>query len=286
MASDLIYDVGMHNGDDTHFYLSQGFRVVAIEADPRLAEEATQRFRTELRAERLRILNVGIAESSGMGEFWICDECSIWSSFDKRIPARNGSRYHSVMVPTRRFGEILDEHGTPFYLKIDIEGYDQICVKDLIGRPLPPFISVESECVGEDQDLSDSEALATLELLHQVGYRKFKLISQADFSAEPMADVIVVMRRLVRSAAYGKLRALRVALLARALTTESRLRRKHRYDFRAGSSGPWGEDADGRWMTFELAARLYLKARRRHFKYFQKWGHVKYSFWCDWHARY
>lgn len=38
MDRDLVYDVGMHNGDDTAFYVSQGYRVVAIEADPAQAE--------------------------------------------------------------------------------------------------------------------------------------------------------------------------------------------------------------------------------------------------------
>ena len=37
---DLIYDVGMNNGDDTAYYLSLGFRTVAIEADPELVEQA------------------------------------------------------------------------------------------------------------------------------------------------------------------------------------------------------------------------------------------------------
>ena len=31
--ADLIYDVGMHRGEDTAFYLRKGFRVVAVEAD-------------------------------------------------------------------------------------------------------------------------------------------------------------------------------------------------------------------------------------------------------------
>ena len=34
---DLVYDVGMHKGEDTEFYLRKGFRVIAFEADPDLA---------------------------------------------------------------------------------------------------------------------------------------------------------------------------------------------------------------------------------------------------------
>ena len=32
---DLIFDVGLHRGEDTEFYLKKGFRVVAFEANPR-----------------------------------------------------------------------------------------------------------------------------------------------------------------------------------------------------------------------------------------------------------
>ena len=38
MKRDLIYDIGMNNGDDTAFYLIRGYRVLAIEANPELAE--------------------------------------------------------------------------------------------------------------------------------------------------------------------------------------------------------------------------------------------------------
>jgi hypothetical protein len=33
---DLIYDIGLHKGEDSEFYLKKGFRVVAIEALPSL----------------------------------------------------------------------------------------------------------------------------------------------------------------------------------------------------------------------------------------------------------
>ena len=36
----LIIDVGMHNGDDTAFYLAKGFEVVAVEANAALVEAA------------------------------------------------------------------------------------------------------------------------------------------------------------------------------------------------------------------------------------------------------
>ena len=41
--SDLIYDIGMHEGEDSEFYLLKGFRVVAVEADPDLCQAAAER---------------------------------------------------------------------------------------------------------------------------------------------------------------------------------------------------------------------------------------------------
>ena len=34
MQKDLIYDIGMHNGENTEYYLKRGFRVIAVEANP------------------------------------------------------------------------------------------------------------------------------------------------------------------------------------------------------------------------------------------------------------
>ena len=62
---DLIYDVGMNNGDDTAYYLSLGFRTVAIEANPELVEQAKARFAREIASGRLIILNIGIADREG-----------------------------------------------------------------------------------------------------------------------------------------------------------------------------------------------------------------------------
>jgi len=180
---DLIYDVGMHNGDDTAFYLHQGFRVIGIEADPQLADLARRKFSTEVGSGRLTILNVGIAERTGTGTFWICDGKSVWNSFHEKLACRVGQQYHSIEIHTQRFCEILDEYGVPFYLKVDIEGSDYLCLRDLAGGPLPRFISVEAECIGDDDDLTNGEPLANLSLLSLLSKKgsKKELTKRAPF---------------------------------------------------------------------------------------------------------
>ena len=57
---DLIYDVGMHKGEDTDFYLRKGFRVVAFEADPDLTGYCRKRFKEFLDSGQLKIVEGAI----------------------------------------------------------------------------------------------------------------------------------------------------------------------------------------------------------------------------------
>src|SRR5207249_2342062 len=117
----LIYDVGMHDGGDAAFYLSKGFRVVAVEANPALVERARLRFASELESRRLTILNVAITLEAGPVEFWVSEKNDGWSSLDRRAASRQDSRCHPIILEGKLFGDILAEYGVPYYAKIDIE---------------------------------------------------------------------------------------------------------------------------------------------------------------------
>jgi FkbM family methyltransferase len=278
-----IYDVGMHDGTDTIFYLHQGYAVLAIEADPVLAARAAERFAPAVQSGQLHVLNVGIARHTGSATFWICEDNSVWNSFDETIASRNGSRHHPVTIETRRFEDILGTFGVPTYLKIDIEGFDALCVEDLDRQALPRFISVESECVGDGVTLTASEATAMLTRLRDAGYTRFQLISQEDFRTATYPDRWRVARRLVDSAAFGKLRVLRLAPIAERFSHRERMRARHRYEFPCGGTGPWGPGLLGRWVDYETARSTYLGLRD---EYFRNAEAKSYSFWYDWHATY
>ena len=165
----LIYDVGMHNGDDTAYYLWRGFRVVAIEPNPELVATAANRFRREIEAGYLKILNVRIAAEEGELPFWVCKTDSRLSSFAP--PLDRFYAAHEIRVPCRKFRSILDDFGVPCYLKVDIQGNDFLCIEALDPGELPKFLSVEFA-------LSDMPLVA---LMHERGFNQFKCISQTHF---------------------------------------------------------------------------------------------------------
>jgi GDP-mannose 4,6-dehydratase len=88
VIEDLIYDIGMHNGNDTAYYLYKGYRVIAIEANPVLVERAKKRFADEINNNRLTILNVGISDKPGTARFYVNNAESEWSAFNFEIAKR------------------------------------------------------------------------------------------------------------------------------------------------------------------------------------------------------
>ena len=63
LVNDLVYDVGLHKGEDSAFYLAKGYRVVAFEANPDLTSMCRARFSSEILAERLTIVEGAITAS-------------------------------------------------------------------------------------------------------------------------------------------------------------------------------------------------------------------------------
>jgi FkbM family methyltransferase len=282
LRPDLIYDVGLFDGGDTAYYLFRGYNVVAVDANPLMVEKARSRFAREIQAKRLTVLNVGISETRGTETFWISDVPN-WSSFDRTIASRLGTAQRPVSVSGVPFSQLLAQYGVPHYLKIDIQGNERLCVDALKGTRLPKYISVAAENVGDATVLSDEQAVAMLDLLRNVGYQRFKLVNQSDGWRSVRSNAVArFWMRIVTSADRGWLRVRGLSRIAHKFSDSGRIAALG-YAFSPHSSGPWGDDVPGPWMTFEKARSTYLRERRSHFS---REGMPLYSFWHDWHATY
>ena len=213
----VIYDVGMHNGDDTAYYLRKGHKVVAIEANPALCDVARRRFADRL-GDDLEILNVGVAKEPGELEFFIHRRNSALSTFVPPRDAANAELWERLPVPTARLSDIVRERGEPHFVKIDIEHLDAVALDDLRNAGIvPAAISVEAH------------SFDVLVALFRMGYAKFKLINCGR-----------VHRR------YG----MQMIRLGDGTMSE------HRFPPR--SSGPFGEDLPGDWLSASKIAYLYF----------------------------
>jgi len=165
--TDLIYDVGMNTGQDTDFYLRKGFRVVAIEANPLLVRDCRVRFREPEQSGRLTVVNIGVGKQAGRFTFYVNQTHHEWSSLIESIGTRGGA-FETQDVDVVTLDTLLDTHGVPYYLKIDIEGMDNAAVRS-VGQiaDRPHYISVET-----------GPGPAWIDSLHEISYQWFKLIDQ------------------------------------------------------------------------------------------------------------
>src|SRR5215469_5903117 len=137
----IVFDVGLHNGDDAAYYLSLGYRVVGIEASPALAERAKERFAEQIRQARITVVNAGILRQPGLFTFYRNLVDDGWSSFDPERGKRGKWEEIEVRCVTTR--SLFEEYGTPFFLKVDIEGTDLQALDSLTPEHCPAYVSLE-----------------------------------------------------------------------------------------------------------------------------------------------
>ena len=175
LADDLVYDVGLHRGEDSAFYLAKGYRVVAFEANPELVASCRSRFATEIAGGRLTIIEGAISASTAATVRFYEHPNSVWGTTDEKWVARNlvlgGSR--PVDVPVVDFAEAIRRTGMPSFIKTDIEGADRLCLEALLTfHQRPRWLSIEAS--------KDWAGLETeFSLLEQLGYDRFAIIQQA-----------------------------------------------------------------------------------------------------------
>jgi FkbM family methyltransferase len=228
MQTDLIYDVGFHSGEDTEFYLTKGFKVVAIEADPGLYQAGQERFSGAIESGCLTLLNVAVAETSGPISFFASDN-DVWGSIRRDAAKRNqrlGAGFREIIIEGRRFGEILRQFGVPYYLKVDIEGADLLCLEALAEfENRPKYVSIEAEV-----DVL-SGIRHEISVLSGLGYTRFKIVRQGHV---PLQSCPLP----AREGQYVE------------------------YKFPYGSSGMFGEEAPGEWLSGDQAVETYRKIVR------------------------
>lgn len=247
---DLIYDLGAHNGDDTAYYVAEGFRVVSVEANPVLAGRLRQQFA----GAPVTVVEGALGESSGITTFWVNEDYDEFSSIDEAVGGRTPN-HHSIQVAGITMTDLQREYGVPYYLKSDIELADIHCLRQLTPDDLPQYISVEAH------------RLEYLTILYALGYREFKCVDQSHHNNPRSYSNERLLDRIGRRGEHEA----------------SRLRRRlgRERGFPMGSSGPFGEATPGSWQALDEVAYDWLHYDRGHVRR----GTLNPRGWFDFHAR-
>jgi FkbM family methyltransferase len=143
-GADVIFDIGMSEGNDTAFYLAKGFRVVGVEPDVQTYYALLERFAPEIEAGRLVIHNLAADARYGEIVEFFHHERHQGVSGLSHGRAEFALGYKSYHVMTIDWATLIAQHGVPHYAKIDIEGNERAFLKGAAGSfPLPLYISIE-----------------------------------------------------------------------------------------------------------------------------------------------
>lgn len=226
----LVYDVGMHKGEDADYYLRKGFRVIGFEADPDLADHCRKRFSVEIANKKLIIIEGAIVAlppektKNQTTSFYRNKDISVWGTVvpDRaHLYERLGTSNETIEVPVVDFKGCLKKYGIPHYLKLDIEGMDTVCLRALLHfQQRPNYISIESDKV------LFSNLLTEFDLLTKLGYTKFKAVQQSGISRQMEPNPC-------REGVYAN------------------------YNFQEGSSGLFGADLPGKWLDYNQIINKY-----------------------------
>ncbi len=215
----VIYDFGSNNGDDIPYYLMKADLVVAVEANPSLCDLIYKRFLPEINSDRLILENCVLTADSVSSEvdFYIHKDDHGFSEFPI-TPLHLTVYYKKVVLSSKAVTGILQNYGTPHYIRIDIEHYDAQILRALFSNNIfPPYLSAESQSI---------EIFSIL--ISEGRYNAFKLV---DGHSVPN---VYSDRRVVREKDQVEVR----------------------YSFPYHSAGPYGNDIDGPWMNANNFFRL------------------------------
>jgi FkbM family methyltransferase len=211
----VIYDFGSNNGDDLPYYLLKADLVVAVEANPTLCNLIANRFQDQIKAGHLVLENCVLSaeEKSEPVDFFIHKIDHVRSQFPRPDCPDDFDR---VTLKSKSVIEIIRQHGMPWYIKIDIEHYDQIILRELfVSNIFPPYIS------------SESHSIEVFSLMVALGkYNAFKLVDGASVVGRYKNRDVDTSQGIVN------------------------------YSFPYHSAGPFGPDIDGPWMTANSFFRL------------------------------
>jgi FkbM family methyltransferase len=166
---DLIFDVGANVGEKSDVFLRMGAKVVAVEPDESNQRILEERFlKLRLAPKPLVIVGKAVSDSVKVETMYVDGPGSALNTLNpKWVSALKGNKQRfehtgdkldfdsRKEIETTTIEQLIAAHGLPYFVKIDVEGYEKWALLGLkravpflsFEVNLPEFLSEGVECV-------------------------------------------------------------------------------------------------------------------------------------------
>lgn len=132
----LVFDVGANKGNKTRAFLDLGAEVVSIEPERKALETLEYRFGTH---PRVVIVPQGVSDSPGEVRLFVKDYRSGYNTLSDKWQKEGealDTPIDSYPVRVTTLTDLMQNYGKPFYIKIDVEGFELPVIRGL-KEPVP-----------------------------------------------------------------------------------------------------------------------------------------------------
>jgi FkbM family methyltransferase len=164
----IAFDIGANIGQTADILLPNYDKIICFEPNPSLVLFLKSKFKDN---NKIVIENLALSDKNEIKKFNISN-CHVLSTFsdDWIYNSRFSNNYSwnsKIDVQTTTLDEIINKYGIPYFIKIDVEGYEQEVFKGFTKTLNDTYFSFEW---AEEQYVKINK---TIDYLHNLGYNNF-----------------------------------------------------------------------------------------------------------------
>lgn len=146
----LAFDIGANKGTKTKALLQLGFTIIALEPEKKAISTLLYRYKNN---ERVKIVEKGVSSEEGFTDIYITEGRSGLNTMNTKwkdsLHDEDENRWQKQVefnqhyqVPLTTIELLYAEFGNPYFIKIDVEGFELEVIKGM--KKLPNFLTFEA----------------------------------------------------------------------------------------------------------------------------------------------
>jgi FkbM family methyltransferase len=136
---ELVFDIGANAGVMSAAFASVGARVVAVEPN----SDCVRHIQLSYSGKRIQVIQAAVGARNGLAVLNVSDEWDVTSSLSKdwmEAIQKKDQRYRGnwprkTVVPLLTLDALIEHFGVPYFIKIDVEGFEEQVLSGLAIQP-------------------------------------------------------------------------------------------------------------------------------------------------------